>query len=277
MSLRRIVSLTLMLSIVGMLVTSIVLFIVPQGRVANWAIWTLLGLTKSQWGALHTNFGFLMLVAGGFHVYFNWRPITSYLKNKARQVKVFTPNFNVALGLFVVFGVLTVAEVPPLVWVQDLREDLEAVGAARLGEPPYGHAEESSLRVFLRNTGIDQVQARANLEEAGIQAVDPEVSVMDLALANGLSPQRLFEIIKGPLEQRPTEPLPIPEAMPKGGGRLTLRDFCRQHNRDAERAVAILQAAGWTVDPDLSLKDNAANNDAEGLDLLDLLREGFTP
>jgi hypothetical protein len=68
MSLRRIVSLSMMLSIVGMLVSSIILYIVPQGRIAYWSGWTLLGLSKSQWGAIHTNLGFLMLVSGSFHI-----------------------------------------------------------------------------------------------------------------------------------------------------------------------------------------------------------------
>lgn len=275
MSLRRIVSLSLMLSIVGMLTSSIMLYIVPQGRVAYWAGWTMWGLSKTQWGAIHTNLGFLMLVSGGFHVYYNWRPLTSYLKNKARAIKVFTPNFNVAFGVFTVFVALTLLELPPVSWLQDLRTSLEDSGARKLGEPPYGHAEESSLRVFLRNTGLDKDQAKANLEAAGIAVPDPEISILDLATANGMTPQQLFEVIRGPEDQRPTEALPIPEAMPMGSGRMTLEAFCLEYNRDPDQAVAILTAAGLKVDAQLSLKDNAANNGLESLDLLDLLRQGF--
>jgi hypothetical protein len=39
MKLRKITSLTALLSFVLMLVTSIILYIVPQGRVAYWADW----------------------------------------------------------------------------------------------------------------------------------------------------------------------------------------------------------------------------------------------
>lgn len=275
MSLRRIVSLSLMLSILGMLTSSIMLYIVPQGRVAYWSGWTMWGLTKTQWGAVHTNLGFLMLVAGSFHIYYNWRPMTSYLKNKARAFKLFTPNFNLALAVFAAFVTLTLLEAPPVVWIQNLRTSLEDGGAARLGEPPYGHAEESSLRVFLRNTGLDKDQARANLEAAGIAVPDPEISILELATAHDLTPRQLHEIILGPEDQRSTDPLPIPEAMPMGSGRMTLEAFCRQHNRDLAQAVEILTAAGLTVDAQLSLKDNAANNELEALDLLDLLRKGY--
>jgi len=113
MNLRRIVSLSLMLSVITMLTTSVILYIVPQGRAAYWAEWKLWGISKSQWGSLHTNLGLFMLIVAFFHVYFNWRPMTSYMKTKARDFRLFTPNFNVAFGVVAVFSVLTLAEVPP--------------------------------------------------------------------------------------------------------------------------------------------------------------------
>ncbi len=274
-SLRRIVSLSMMLSIVGMLVSSIILYIVPQGRIAYWSGWTLLGLSKSQWGAIHTNLGFLMLVSGAFHVYFNWRPLTSYMKNKARDFRLFTPNFNVALLVFVAFVGLTIMALPPTVWIQDLRAKLEEGAAEDLGEPPYGHAEQSSLRVLLRNVGMAPDVAKANLENGGIQVVDPEASILDIASDHGMTPKELFEIIRGPTDQRTKDLLPIPTSMPKGSGRLTLEAFCQQYNLDLEKSVAILKAAGLAVDPQLSLKDIGANNSLEALDLLDILREGY--
>ena len=214
MSLRRIVSLSMMLSILGMLVTSIILYIVPQGRVSYWAGWTLWGLSKSQWGAIHTNFGFMMLVSGAFHIYYNWRPMTSYMKNKARDFRLFTPNFNVAFLVFATVAGLTIMGWPPAVWIQDLRTSLEDSSAEVLGEPPYGHAEESSLRVFLRNVGMDPEVAKVNLKAAGIAIPDPEISILDLANENGMTPRELYEVIKGPEDQRTADPLPIPTSMP---------------------------------------------------------------
>ena len=275
MSLRRIVSLSMMLSILGMLVTSIILYIVPQGRVSYWAGWTLWGLSKSQWGAIHTNFGFMMLVSGAFHIYYNWRPMTSYMKNKARDFRLFTPNFNVAFLVFAAVAGLTIMGWPPAVWIQDLRTSLEDRSAEVLGEPPYGHAEESSLRVFLRNVGMDPEVAKTNLKAAGIAIPDPEIPILDLANENGMTPRELYEVIKGPEDQRTTDPLPIPTSMPMGSGRLTLEAFCQQYNRDVAEAVTILEAAGLVVDPKLSLKDIGANNEMEALDILDALRKGY--
>ena len=96
MKLRKITSLTALLAFVGMVVTSLVLYIGPQGRVAYWADWTLLGLDKTQWGDLHINMGLVFLLSILLHIYYNWKAILAYLKDKARHVKVFTPDFNVA-------------------------------------------------------------------------------------------------------------------------------------------------------------------------------------
>ena len=275
MSLRRIISLTLFLAIAMMLTSSIILYIGPHGRVAYWASWTLWGLSKTQWGNLHTNSGLLMLIAASFHVYYNWRPVTSYMKNKARDFKLFTPNFNMALAVTAMVATLTLLEIPPMAWVQDLGESIKDGGTEKFGEPPYGHAEESSLRTFIRNVGLDPEVAKANLAAAGIEANDPDVIIADLAQDNNLSPQALFEIMKGPQDQGSMGPKPIPTTMPMGSGRLSLEAFCQSYNHDVAEAVTILEAAGVKVDPDHSLKDTAAANGMETLDLLDILREGY--
>ena len=77
MKIRKIASLTAALSFIVMLLTSIILYIVPQGRIAYWADWRLWGLTKEQWGNIHINTGILFLTALGFHIYYNWKPILS--------------------------------------------------------------------------------------------------------------------------------------------------------------------------------------------------------
>ena len=51
-----------------MLVTSIILFITPQGRVAYWADWRLMGLTKTDWGNIHIVVGFLFLITLGLNL-----------------------------------------------------------------------------------------------------------------------------------------------------------------------------------------------------------------
>lgn len=88
MKIRRITALMAFLSFLVMVFTSIILYIEPQGRVAYWANWSLFGLTKPQWDSIHINVGFLFLASLFLHIYYNWKVIVAYLKNKAKELKI---------------------------------------------------------------------------------------------------------------------------------------------------------------------------------------------
>jgi len=86
LKIRRITSLTASVAFLLMLLTSIILYIVPQGRVAYWADWRLWGLTKTDWANIHMNMGLLFLIALSLHIYYNWKPLISYLKNTEYEI-----------------------------------------------------------------------------------------------------------------------------------------------------------------------------------------------
>lgn len=62
--------------------TSVILYIVPHGRIAYWSDWHLFGLSKEEWGRIHNNLGVLFLLSLFLNLYYNWKPILFYLKNK---------------------------------------------------------------------------------------------------------------------------------------------------------------------------------------------------
>jgi hypothetical protein len=85
-SLRKASSLTALLSFGTLAASGIVLFLVPQGRVAFWSEWRLWGATKENWAALHILLSLLFLIAGVVHIVLDWGPILSYLKDQ-RQLR----------------------------------------------------------------------------------------------------------------------------------------------------------------------------------------------
>lgn len=148
MTMRKITSMTMLVSLLLLLINSIVLYIVPEGRVAYWADWHLAGLSKTEWGDQHVTIGVLFLVASVLHIYFNWAPIIAYMKNKAREIKVFTGSFNVAVLVTLLVAVGTYFQVPPMSTILSISEGFKDNGSEKYGEPPYGHAELSSLKMF---------------------------------------------------------------------------------------------------------------------------------
>lgn len=148
MKIRRVVSLISALSFIVIIVTSVVLYIVPKGRATCWANWHLWGLTKEQWGGIHINVGILFILSLGFHIYYNWKPMMTYLKDNARHLKIFTKEFNLALVIILVFIVGTYIQIPPFSSILEIRGGIKGTYAQKHGEPTYGHAELSSLKTF---------------------------------------------------------------------------------------------------------------------------------
>lgn len=273
MLLRKITSLTLLVSFIPLVLTSIILFIVPEGRVAYWSDWRLFGLSKSQWGDIHINLGFLFLVAGCLHLYYNWKPIVAYLKNKAREMKILTPAFILALLINLVFAFGTLMNVPPFSTILDFGSFFKETAAVKYGEPPYGHAELSSLSLFAKRTGLDLETMKARLTAAKITYIDEKQNLLEIATANKTTPKTIYEIMNpvaqasaGMAEPFPKEPFP-------GMGRMVLGDFCKKYNLDMGRVVKAFATASIKADPEQTLKEIATANNSDPQALFEILSE----
>lgn len=214
---------TSLLSLWGFLImaaTGVVLYIVPQGRIAYWTEWTLLGLTKEQWGAVHVLSMFLFLGAIGFHLYFNWKPLIGYLKS--RVTKRFGARRELGTSLLVawVFIVSGLLSMGPLGYLLDLEDTIkDSWVASPDDEPPFGHAELLRLDAFCKKTRIPIHAALSVLEAAGYEGVTPERTLVELARENGTSPRDLYLQIQH-LRARPQPETPDPATDHSGSQRV---------------------------------------------------------
>ncbi len=198
---RKIASLTALISFLLVLLNSIVLYIAPQGRIAYWADWRFWGLSKTEWINQHVIIGILFLLAIFLHIYYNWKPIIAYLKNKARQIRIFTPEFNIALLLVMICTVGAYTEIPPFRWVLSFSESIKSTAARNYGKPPYGRAELSSLSAFTSRVGMDTADALMRLRAAGIQVENERQSLLEIAKLNHISPQQVYTAMQ--TEEKP--------------------------------------------------------------------------
>lgn len=269
---RRIVSLTMVLAFAVMAVTGVVLFVVPEGRVAYWSDWRLAGLTKPQWGDFHITTAALFLVAGGLHLYFNWNAVLSYLKDRARNLRLFTPAFNLSALLMLATLGLTYFELPPASWLLRLNELAKDSASRRFGEPPYGHAETSSLELLARRLNLDLEESKRRLADAGIELQDENQTILEIARAHRIAPRQVYELIR-PASREPAAAGTFPADAPPGLGRRVLAELCAEHGVDVARAVAILAEAGVEgAAADRTLKEMADAAGRSPHDLYELLR-----
>lgn len=265
---RKITSLTSFFSIIMLTLTSIVLYFVPQGRVAYWADWTFMGLSKEQWGDIHICTGVLFITFSILHIWLNWKPILAYLKKKSGAANFTSPAFFISLiiTLFVAFG--TIAGLPPMQQVLDFATYLKDKGEQKYGVPPYGHAELSPLDIFCKRTGLDVDKAVASIKKAGLEIESGKQSIKSIAAKAGITPKELHEIILKDQPQtigsRPTKAESAENdhqsgiSNGAGIGRMSLEKYCLNNNLDVNTALGILRKKGAVVDKSTTIREIAA-------------------
>lgn len=270
---RKITSLTLIISGIIELITSVVLYIVPSGRVAYWSDYTLWGLSKVQWGDIHTTVGTLFLIAAALHVYFNWRPIVAYIKNRAKKITVFTASFNVALLLSLYFTIGTLYNLPPMNYILQLGEHFTDTANQEYGEPPYGHAELSSLKMFCRKMNIDVAEATKKLGDAEIKIESGRESIKDIAKNNKMTPQELYEIFKPVPKKKVEREAIFPESPVPGFGKMTINAICQNYGLSSSEVVEALRKAGFAGEAGETVKGIAGKYDTNPMAIFEILHE----
>jgi hypothetical protein len=268
---RKSVSLTALVSFALLLLTSVILYIVPAGRVAYWADWRLWGLTKTQWINVHVNLGVLFLLAIGLHTYLNWNPMVSYLKTKAKSLRVFTTDFNVALVVTIVVIAGTLWMVPPFSSIIHLGDAIKDKAAVAYGEPPYGHAELSSMETFVKRMGWNPAEVRQRLAASGIQLADMQVTIQQIATTHGMTPQKVYTIMQPPEKNLSSGTLP--DTPIPGTGRRTLADICQAYNLNIPSVLRQLEAQNIKASAEMTIKTIAEAHNMSATDFYYALKK----
>jgi len=195
MNLKKITSLVVLWSFLVMSYTGVILFITPQGRVANWANWEFLGLNKEQYGEIHSSFMLIFVIAAILHIFYNFKPVLNYLSNEARKIVIFTKEMVVATMLSAFFLVGTIYQFAPFSTFLSLGQIAEDYWAKICGEPPYGHAELSSLKSFMKKAGLNEKSSLESLKKEGIVFEGTDEKLIDIAKKNNKSPNDIYEIM----------------------------------------------------------------------------------
>ena len=187
-------------------------------------------------------------------------------------MKVFTPSFNVALAitLFAAFG--TYYEIPPMSAIISMGEAIKDRGAVKYGEPPYGHAELSSLKLFSKKQNLDLDKSIQLLKDAGVVLVGPEKTLAAIAGANNMAPMQVYDIIKPALKQEKidTEIL-FPDSPPPGFGNMTLGAVCSQYHLVIPTIIRELKEKSLHATAEQTIKEISKKNSMEPMAVFETL------
>ena len=262
MSLKKITSLTMLWSIIIMSYTGIMLFIAPPGRIANWANWKLLGLGKENYAQIHTTFMVLFVIMTLLHVYYNWKPITSYMKNKTKEMIVFTKDMIVATILSLVFIFGTIAGIAPFSSFLDFGDEIKNSWEKEYGTAPYSHAELSSIKMFTKKMGYDLEKSKEILKSNNIKFEETQ-SLSQIASQNSLSPQFIYNLLKKNFEKDGQETIQL-----TGMGKKSVSEVAETLKLSTKEFISKLKALGIDAKEDDKFKEVSEKYDLSPMDVL---------
>ncbi len=216
--------------------TGIMLFICPHGKVAYWNNWHLFGLSKDQYGQLHTTSMIVMLLFGILHIFYNWKSIVNYMKDKNKKISYTQKEFLIALTINLLFIIGTIFLIQPFKSFLDFEENLKDSWTKTLSEPPYGHAELTKLRIFCKKVGVNYNTAIINLKSKNIIFKTNE-KIINIAKENNLTSAKLYNIIK-------PKNISKKNSIPSKLGKKTLQELNNMGNIKLNKAIHILQQKG---------------------------------
>ena len=261
-------------------VSGIVLYIVPPGRVANWTNWKLWGLTKHGWGAVHTILGYVFLIFAVLHIYFNWKPIVSYIKRKVKSGLRLRTEMAVSVIVTLLITALTIFSIPPFSSVMDLGESLKNFWEENSSQPFVAHAELLTLQEFTSRVDITLEEALKILRAKGVEVNDPGAQVADIAEKNNISPAQIYAFLRPGLSEEGKKKIDGTGAqgrgMGAGGGGLgwkTIAQIAVDLNVPIDRVMAILKEAGIEAKKTDVIRAAAEKNGRKAFDLVNLIRE----
>jgi hypothetical protein len=262
---QRFVSLSAGLSFIVLFLSSGVLYFIPDRKVTAWTDWSFLGLDKQQWDNLHINLGIFFLVMMIWHIYFNWKPLTNYLKVK-KELKIFTKEFNIALIWVTIFTIGTITMTIPLSILVNIGNGVKAINSLDDGNPPFGYAEESTFRDFCILMQIDEKSAIKTLKAHGFNLGSNRLSLKEIAKINATSPKEILTLIQGKKIK-----LNLPSEIPIGIAHKSIERLTQEYQIDINKFIKHLKSYDIELDINSNFKKIAHDNHLHPAKLYNML------
>ncbi|RPJ70256.1 MAG: DUF4405 domain-containing protein [Acidobacteria bacterium] len=265
---RAFVTFYIVLSFLVIAASGLVLYISPPGRVANWSQWSLGGLTKANWQAVHTVFTFLFVVAAAVHIYFNWRVILAYVKSKVGAGVRRGRELTLASGVAAAVLTLTIVGMPPFSSVMSYGESVKNSWSNPSTEPPVPHAELWTVAKFAESTKVPVESAMRNLADGGMSIDSADVTLQAIASRYGVTPQEVYAKAVGTAKS-------VPVALAEGGGygQKSVQQIAEQLDIPLTTALDRLHRAGIRqAAADSNLRELATANSRRPFEIAQIIQ-----
>jgi hypothetical protein len=247
--------------------SGIILYIAPPGRIANWTNWNVWGLSREQWVAIHTIFGYVVLFIVAIHLYYNWKMFWNFVWSKIRKALnlKWEMVWATLLCLFIFLG--TLWNIPPFSSTMELGDFFKDSWEESRVQTPIAHGELLSLKEFAEKTNVPVEEVLNALKSKGYKVKDIEQTVGEVAKENGVPPNKLYEDMKtGGVKPDVTT---IGEG--SGMGRKSVEAVCSETGLSLDDALARLKQKGINAKPSDKLKEIANKAGKTPMDIYNII------
>lgn len=266
-NLRKFTSLYMTISFLVMIISGVILYIAPPGRIAHWSYWAMLGLTKTEWQNIHTIFTFLFVFAGLLHIMYNWKPILHYLSTKSTNSSKLSKELiiSVVFSIFVFVG--TYYEIQPFGFVLELGEDITDSWGNEKNEPPTPHAERLTISEFAKTIDMKTNRLVSKLSHSGYKITDTLTTLEELAAKYNTTPNAIYANMNNQVSQTHNSFF----SQGSGFGRKNISEVFSENNIAWDEGVRLLEKNGIAVENDMRLKDIADKNNVSPIEIISAL------
>jgi Domain of unknown function (DUF4405) len=264
---RVFISFGLFIALFMILVSGVILYISPPGRVANWTDWRLIGLTKTGWRNQHLIFGFAFMLLSLFHLFLvNWKAFLCYLKTKTAEGFRRPTELLAILLLSSFFGVGTYYGLEPFSAIIQFGNRISSSWEGQEKRAPIPHAELMTLIELSQQPrmGGDPEALKARLEKSGLKVNSSKERLAAIAEANGMAAEKVYEMLAAGEKGRS-------QLSGKGFGQKNLQQIAAEAGVSATSLQLALRQRGIEAKTDTPLKTIAEQNNIEMRELRQLL------
>jgi len=194
---RRFFSLITALSFMLAALSGLILYLRPEGSLARWVGWQVLGLDKKQWEELHTVMVFVFVIVAFIHLIFNSKSLIQYMKAAPFFLRRINVEIGYALGVVVLFFVLSIYNLPPASWIFQGRELFKDGEAVLKVSPPVPDADKRTVSELCSHNRLTIEQFDKRVKELKL-TFDTRKNWGQNAKLNKVSAQDLYIKVFGP-------------------------------------------------------------------------------
>jgi len=269
---KSFVSFSLVWSFLIILISGIVLYIAPPGRVSNWTNWMLFGFSKAGWQAIHTIFSLTFVFLSVFHlIVFNWKVLWFYFVSKTSKGLNKQKELLVSTVLIIVVFSGTYFNTQPFKAVIDFGEWTTESWEKADEQPPIPHAEILTIRELSgKYIPLSADSILLVIKQKGLKADSIGQTILTISELNNITPAKLYTIIS-PVYSNGILKTGIKSQF-QGFGRKTISEVAKELGKDVNDVIGILKRNNIKANPTDKLKEVAESTDKTPMEILEMVK-----